>query len=113
MLAVYERYRLSPITLAAEKPIAQLEVSLFPSDPLFFQPVYHGLFRIFDLHSVQETGIHENSALAVGICFFRDISSCHYFDDRKSHLLCKLIVPCIMSRNCHYGACSISHQYIV
>ena len=93
MLAVNERYGLTPITLPAEEPIAELKVGFLFADSFFFKPCYHCFLCFFDLHTVKETGVYEHAGIAIGKCFLLDISARYYFNDRKTHRFSKIVVP--------------------
>ena len=113
LFTVYHGYRLAPVTLAGEYPVAQFIVYLFFAYTFFFQVFYNGLFGFFNAHSVQEAAVCHLSAFAVCISRFGNIAAFDNLDNRQAELGCKLPVALVMAGNSHNGAGAVGSQYIV
>ena len=68
VLAVNHGDGLAPVALAAEHPVAQLEVGFRLADALslFHQPPRDGLFGLFYAHAVQKAAVHHYARGTVG-----------------------------------------------
>ena len=112
--AVYNGNRLSPVTLTGKYPVSQLEIRLAFSYLFFFQKFNYFLFGFCHFQSVQKSGIHQLPCGNVRVGFFLYVlAACHHFNNGKAELLCKFPVTGIMSRNCHDGTCTVTHQHII
>ena len=112
-VAVHNRDRFTPVALAGEHPVAQLEVNLAAADTLLLQ-IGEDLFLGF-LHrqAVQDAGIDQDTGGAVRErCFFH-IAALNHFDDRKVKFLRKFPVARIVAGNSHDGAGSVRGEYVI
>ena len=112
-VAVYDRNRLTPVTLTGEYPVTQLIVCFCFSNVVLFEPLKNFLFCFRNGKSVQETGVDKSSLCNVGVNFVLYVAACNNLDDRHVEFLCELPVTLIVCRYCHDGAGAVAHQYII
>ena len=68
-----DRDRFAPVTLTRKDPFSELVVDFLLADAFFFQPLQHGIDRIFLVQTIHETGIDMDTILCPG--FLGDIAS--------------------------------------
>ena len=110
--AMYYRDRLAPISLTIESPVFHLILNALFTAAQFFKNSKH-LFDSFFLvcYAVKLTRVDHFAIACVG--FLRNVTALDDFDYVNAELLCKIIVPCIVSRHSHDSACAVSHHNIV
>ena len=113
LLAVYERDRFAPVTLAAKHPVAQLVIHLPRADALLLQPGDHLLLGLLHLKAVQEPGVDHPAGFAIGKRFLFHVAACYNLDDRQVERLCKRIVARIVRRHGHDRARAVGHEHII
>ena len=113
---MYDRDRLTPVTLAGEYPVSQFVVDSLTSDTQLLDDMRCFLLQYGRFHSIPLTGVdHGSGSLCVSFCHILNFFTifCDNLDDRNIEFLCKLKVTVIMSRYTHDSTCTIISKYIV
>ena len=104
--AVDEGDGLSPVSLAAEDPVAQLEVHHLVSDLALLEELDHACYGISLVESVQETAVDVDSVFGPWLLLDIDLGL-EDLDDGQVELFGKLPVTGVVGRDCHDGAGSV------
>ncbi len=83
------------------------------SKTLFGQPFNNCLLCIGNLKSVKEAAVYKLTGCNIGKCCLLYVAAGNNLNNRKVKFLCKFPVTLIVCRNCHDGAGTVSHEYIV
>ncbi len=82
-LAVDDRNRAAPVSLAADSPVAQAEIDFALTLTQLLDPVGHGGLGLLDGHPVQETRINHPARAKIG--FRADVEGCGVLVRRADH----------------------------
>ena len=114
---MYDRNRLTPVSLSGEYPVTELIIYLTVSNALLLQKIFHLFLGFCDLQAIQKLGIDHLTGCHIRKCSFiniyRAFLSFDYLDHRQSKFLSKLPVTGIVRRYCHNSTCTIRHQHII
>ena len=114
---MYNRNRLSPISLTGEYPVTQLIIYLAVTNTLLCQEIFYLFLGFFNTQSCQETGIDHLTGCHIGkgclINIHRAFLPLYNLNHRKTKFLGKFPVTVIMGRYRHNGTGSVCHQYII
>ena len=113
LLAIYERNRLSPISLTGEYPVTELIIRLWRSEAFLFKELDNLLFCFGNFKPIEKSGIDHFACLNIRECLVLNIAASNDFDYRKIKLLRKIPVTCVVCGNCHDGTRAIGHKDIV
>src|SRR5262245_30209667 len=109
---VNDRYRLSPISLARENPVAKLVVNGAPTDTFLFEPLYDDGAPFGRWCTRERTRV--NHGTFADECFFSNpLLGRDDFSNLQSKRFCKFIVALVMSWDGHDCTVAIRHQYVV
>ena len=108
-----DRERLAPITLAAEKPIAQLIIDAPMSEAAIFEPLADSFFRFRRAQAVEKFRINHSTIIADVADRFDIIRRLNYFLDRQLELVRKFQVTLIVTRNSHDCAGPVTGEHVV
>ena len=110
--AVDEGDGLSPVSLAAEDPVAQLEVDHLVADLALLEEFNHLGDGVGLVQSVQETAVDVDSVFGPGLLLYIDFGL-EDFDDGQVELLGEFPVAGIVCGDCHDGARAVGDEDIV
>ena len=106
MRAMNEGDGFSPVSLAAEDPVAQFEVDHLVADLALFEETYHGLNGIGLVQSVHEAAVDVDSVFGPGLLLYIDLGL-EDLDDGQVELLGEFPVAGVVGGDCHDGACAV------
>ena len=109
---VVYRERFAPVTLARENSVAQTIVHFHAADTGVRDIFLHGLDSLFDLHTVEETGVDHLALFGVK----RLLAHIRAFDqrnDRQVEMFRKRVVAAVMCRNRHDSACAVACKHVI
>ena len=115
-LAVDDGDRHAPVALAADEPVAQLEVDLLARRAALAQPGHDGLERLAGRRqAVEPAGVHHDPVAGVGLAQRapRARGRRDHLDDRQAVLRGELEVALVVRRHGHDGAGAVGHQHVV
>ena len=116
LVAIDHGDRLTPVALAAEHPVAQLEVDLLVALAVLLEPGVHLVLGILNGQAVQEVGVDERAGGHVGEGLLVEVaghSALDDLDDGQAELLGKLPVAGVVGGHGHDGAGAVGCQDVV
>ena len=111
VLIIY-RERLPPVSLTGEYGIAEPVVDLPVADTHLLHLADSGGNGLLDRHPVEEAGVAHHAVLGVK-ALLRDIAAFDKGTYRQIEMTGKCVVPAVMGRYRHDGACTITGQDVL
>ena len=112
MFAVYHGNGCAPVTLTADKPVAQAVVGFERAFAFLFQFLDDGDFAFFRSHAVELAGVDHNAVIAER----QFVVAVHGFDDSfdgQAQFLCEHVVTFVVSGNAHDRARAVACENVV
>ena len=106
----------APVALAADQPVAQLEVDLLARQATLAQPGHDGRERLAGRRqTVEPTGVDHDPVARVGLAerALRAVGRRDHLDDRQAVLGGELEVALVVPRYGHDGAGAVGHEHVV
>ena len=114
VVAINNRNRRTPVTLAGNAPVAQSEISFALTFLVFFQRFRNSCKSLFRGQAVKRAGIFQHTFYRVSLLrtiIVSAVFSENHLLDRNAVLLRKLKITLVMGRNRHHSAGAVAHQH--